>query len=309
MTTTVHHDGIAPEEPALRTGPVVVGIGDRVRDSDQSLRAAAEWAARRHLDVKLVMGLDPVDPFDYDAETADQRRCRTMAEVDLAAHQFALYVDLTQRVHAEISDLPAVEALLAEAETAGLIVLQRRELRPFARLRAGSTSSAVAARAHCPVLVVHADDAVHCTSEKRGVVVGVDERGHAGRAIAEAFKEASWRGVPLTAASAWAPPIYGYAPPLDFEIRETANLAAITLAEQLAGYRDRYPDVELHQVLHCGDPVPMLIDLARQHELVVVARHSDHQRGRRNLGSVTRRVIEEAPCPVLITTTDRPVQA
>ena len=310
MTSTARHDGIVPEERDLRTGPVVVGIGDRVREHDRSLQAAAEWAARRHLDVKLVMGLDPVDPSEELGseelgESTDQRRRAAMSEVNIAAQQFALHVDLTQHVHAMVSQRPAAEALLTESETAGLIVLQRRELRPFARLRAGSTTAVAAAQAHCPVLVVHADDTIRGTDSKRGVLVGVDGRGHAGRAIADAFEEASWRGVPLTAALVWAPPVYSYVPPDDLEIQEFHTSAARSLAEQLAGHRDRYPDVEVQQIAYCGEPVPVLVDLARQHELLVVARHSQGHRGKRNLGSVTRRVIEEASCPVLVTPTDR----
>src|SRR6478609_7447025 len=238
MTSAARHDGIVPEERDLRTGPVVVGIGDRVREHDRSLQAAAEWAARRHVDVKLVMGLDPVDPSEELGESTDQRRRAAMSEVNIAAQQFAMHVDLTQHVHATVSQRPAAEALLAESETAGLIVLQRRQLRPFARLRAGPTTAVAAAQAHCPVLVVHADDTIHGTDSKRGVLVGVDGRGHAGRAIADAFEEASWRGVSLTAALAWAPPVYSYVPPDDVEIDEFYTRAAEALAEQLAGHRD-----------------------------------------------------------------------
>jgi len=306
MTSAARRVGFTSDQSDLRPGPVVVGIGDRVREHDRSLLAAAEWAARRHLDVKLVMGLDSVDPFGDVGGTTDERRRRAMSEVDVAAQQFAMHVDLTQRVHAVVSRRPAEEALIAESETAGLVVLQRRELRPVARLRAGSTTAVVAAQAHCPVLLVHADDTIHGTDTKRGVLVGVDDRGHAGRAIADAFDEASWRGVALTAVLVWSPPVYSYVPPDDLELREFQTGAAKTLAEQLAGHRDRYPDVEVHQVLHCGEPVPVLVDLARQHELLVVARHSEGHHGKRNLGSVTGRVIEQASCPVLVTPTDRP---
>ena len=305
MTSTVHHDGIVPDEPELRTGSVVVGIGDRVREHDHSLSAAAEWAARRGVDVKLVMGADTGEPSDDLGAYDEQRRQVSMAEVRAAADQLAFHADLTQRVHAVVSGMPAAELLIKESETASLIVLQRRELRPFARLRAGSTSAVVASRAHCPVLVVHADDAVHGSDRQRGILIGVDQRGHAGRAIADAFEEASFRGVSLTALLAWSAPVYGYIPPDDSELQLRSGSAAATLGEQLAGCQEQYPDVELHQLVQCGDPAPALIDLTRHHELLVVARHTEGHHGKRNLGSVTRRVIEEASCPVLVSPTAR----
>ena len=306
MIGTFRRWSIASDDKDLTNGPVVVGIGDRVCDHDRSLHAAAEWAARRRLDVKLVTGIDPVDPFDDEGESADQRRRRAMASVNTAAERYAVYVDLTRRVHTHVSSKPAIDALLEESETAGLVVLQRREVRPISRLRENSVTALVAARAHCPVLVVHGSDLIHPSGDRRGVLVGVDGRGHAGRAIAEAFEEASWRNVSLTAVLVWTPPVYAYVPPDAVEIDYFHTTAAAALAEQLAGHRELYPDVQVDQVLRCGDPVPFLVDLARRHELLVVARHAEGRGGKHNLGSVTARVIEEANCPVLVTPTDRP---
>ena len=142
-------------------------------------------------------------------------------------------------------------------------------------------------------------------TDKVAIVTGAG-RG-IGRAIAEAFAEASWRGVPLTAVLASEPPGPTFVPPGPSETEFLHASAAAELAEQLAGHRERYPDVELHQAVRWGQPVPVLADLSGSYELLVVARHTEGHRGRRNLGSETRRLIEEAHCSVLVTPTSRPL--
>lgn len=124
----------------------------------------------------------------------------------------------------------------------------------MARLRAGSTSAVVAARADCPVLIVHRDDPVtDPIGDRTGVLVGVDGRGHAGHAIAEAFEEASRRRVPLTAATVWTPLEFGYVPPDQRELALSTSSTAVPLSEQLAGYRDRNPDVALQRSCSPGN--------------------------------------------------------
>ncbi len=197
--------------------------------------------------------------------------------------------------------------LVAASTTAGLLVLQRRRLGPLARLGAGSLTAAVAARADCPVLVVHADDLrPDAPGDHAGVVVGVDDRGHAARSVPAAFEEASFRGVCLTAVLVWAPIGATFVPPDDSELEAARATYAVRLAEQLAGYRDRYPDVVVHQVVLPGDAALVLSELSRGHELLVVSRHADAHTTRGSLGSVTRRVLEESHCPVLVTGAGRP---
>ena len=77
-------------------------------------------------------------------------------------------------------DAPPVDAILAEAERfkASLIVLGWRGHGTFRRLLAGSVSRSVAARAHCPVLVVR-----EAASAVRLFVVGFDGCSNAERAL------------------------------------------------------------------------------------------------------------------------------
>ena len=305
MSSTLHHDGVAPEEPNLRPGRVVVGISNRDESYDRSLLAAEAWAARRQLDVELVVGLGRGDRTS--AEGADDRARLVRSEIGAAADHLALQLEPAQRVHTSISELSGVDALLAASGGAGVVVLQRRRLGPLARIRAGSTSALVAARAACPVLIVHPDDPAPASEVTGpGILVGVDARGHAAHAIAEAFAEASWRDVPLTAVLASEPPGPTFVPPGPSETEFLHASAAAELAEQLAGHREQYPDVEVHQSVLWGRAAPVLADLSVRYELLVVARHTEGHRGKRNLGSESRRLLEEAHCSVLITPTSRP---
>ncbi|HEU4546885.1 MAG TPA: universal stress protein, partial [Microlunatus sp.] len=253
----------------------------------------------------LVVGLGPGDGIGADG--ADDRGRIALSEIGAAADHLALQLEPAQRVHTSISERSGVDALLAASTSAGVVVLQRRRLGPLARIRGGSTSALVAARATCPVLLVHPDDPVPASDGTRpGILVGVDPRGHAAHAIAEAFAEASWRNVPLTAVLAWEAPGPTFVPPGPSETEFLHASAAAELAAQLAGHREQYPDVEVHQSVLWGRPVPVLADLSAGYELLVVARHTEGRRGRGNLGSETRRLIEEAHCSVLITPTSRP---
>ncbi len=304
-TRTAQHDGIAPAEPELRPGPVVVGISTaHDTEYERSLRAAGEWAGRRDVDVLLLTGVGgsgPVEPAE------DPRDRFVLAEIDRAADHLALQLDPHRRIHTSAVPGSGADALVAASRTAGLLVLQRRRLGPLARWRAGSTTAAVAARAECPVLIVHADDPLSEPSGDRvGVVVGVDARGHAGRAIAAAFEEASFRGVGLTAVVVGAPLGPTVVPPDAGELEASRTGYALQLSEQLAGYRDRYPDVEVQPVVRAGETAAVLAEVSRGHELLVVSRHTDGHGVRRDLGPVTRRVLEEAHCPVLVVGADRP---
>ena len=79
-----------------------------------------------------------------------------------------------------VVDASPVDAILAEAERfkASLIVLGWRGHGTFRRLLAGSVSRSVAARAHCPVLVVR-----EAASAVRRFVVGFDGCSNAERAL------------------------------------------------------------------------------------------------------------------------------
>jgi nucleotide-binding universal stress UspA family protein len=67
----------------------------------------------------------------------------------------------------------------------------------------------------------------------------------------------------------------------------------------LAGYEERYPDVEVHRHLPLSSPADTLSVLSESASVVVVGARAHHGPSRA-LGSVSRAVVERARCPVVV---------
>ena len=112
-------------------------------------------------------------------------------------------------VTAEVADGSAAIILRERARAARLMVLGSRGDGGFADLLLGSTTVAVSAHAHCPVVVVRGED------EPAGgpVVAGVDGSDCALLALEYAFEQAAARGARLRVVRAWTPPAPRWRPP------------------------------------------------------------------------------------------------
>ncbi len=72
------------------------------------------------------------------------------------------------------------------------------------------------------------------------------------------------------------------------------------VAEQLAGWRQDYPDVAVtYRTVH-GDPVDVLTRLSRDAELLVVGSRGLGGFTGMLLGSTSQRLMHDLPCPTLI---------
>ena len=279
-------------------GSVVVGVGPRGGDVNRALWEASLWAARRRADLTLLSGVGGAGHPDGSAgpNEGSQRRRRALYAVNSVAHRLARATDVNQIVHTQVVEQPAEQLLIEASAEASLIVVQRRELRAVARLRAGSTTAAVAAHAACPVLIVHADDQI---SVGRNVLAVVDDRRTAFSCLAEAFEEARYRGVVLTAVACQGRLCDAMS--LVHSVSSAEHAACVAdLAEQLDGWQQKHPDVLVRQVTLDGPPTSGLLALARDSGLVVVGRHRRGHPGIRNLSTLARELIEEARCPVLV---------
>jgi nucleotide-binding universal stress UspA family protein len=72
------------------------------------------------------------------------------------------------------------------------------------------------------------------------------------------------------------------------------------LAERLAGWTEKYPDVRVERLVTCGPPTRSLLEQAAEAQLVVV-----ESRGRGEfvglvLGSVSNALVHRAACPVVV---------
>ncbi|WP_406830712.1 universal stress protein [Pedococcus sp. KACC 23699] len=191
-------------------------------------------------------------------------------------------------------------ALVAASETADLVVVDAGGLGRASGLLLGATSRPVAAHAHCPVLLTpHTGE----WNEHGPVVVGVDASEHSVPAIAWAFAEASSREAPLLAVHTWwweEPDPFLSGRDWEGEWRDVAESQRLEVAEMLAGWQEKYPDVQVATTLVRGHAATVLAEESRDGQLLVVG-----SRGRGGfkgllLGSVSASLITHARCPVTV---------
>ncbi len=122
--------------------------------------------------------------------------------------------------------------------------------------------------------------------------------------MAWAYEEASFRGVDLVAVHGWtefaSENSYAFARQfvVDWDVVETRQEEQ--LAERLAGYGEKYPDVTVRRVVEGGRARQLLLDHARGAQLVVVGSRGHGELGGLLLGSTSQALIHHAPCPVLV---------
>jgi nucleotide-binding universal stress UspA family protein len=162
----------------------------------------------------------------------------------------------------------------------------------------GSVSMGLVHHAHCPVAVIHDDEPLAANAARAPVVVGIDGSPASEAATAIAFEEAAQRGVGLVAMHAWMDPRVSLYPNLnwDTELSEEEE----TLAERLAGWHERYPEVGVHRKIEISDPTSCLIEASEQAQLAVIGSHGRGALAGVLLGSVGAAVVNRARIPVIV---------
>jgi nucleotide-binding universal stress UspA family protein len=283
-------------------------------DGSPSALDAARWAAReaarRGTTVELISAFGWIETKHlHDQGLGAGFRAtmwdRTRDEVSAAAAAAAAAAPGTGISERVVEGFP-VPLLVAESRRAGLVVLGDRGLGGFTGLLVGSVAIGTAARAACPVVVVRGEQA----SDAGPVVVGVDGSPISEAALAFAFEAASTRQVPLVAVHAWHDTVFeaSVAPLLDWDAIEADERRV--LAERLAGWGGKYPDVEVRRVVVRDRPPHALIEAATATaaQLIVVGSHGRGSAAGLVLGSASHAVLHHAPCPVAVVRPD-PVAA
>lgn len=289
-------------------GPIVVGI-DGSEGTARAVRWAAAEAARRHAPLRLVhahslptLGYPPMlETRGLHDLLMEQARGWLSSAAETAA-EAAPQVE----VHTEMVTAGAIAQLTKESRHARLVVIGTRGLGGIPKLLLGSTAEGLAGRAHCPVVVV--PDVPEAAADAP-IVVGVDGSPVSDAAVAVAFDTASMRDVGLVAVHAWrdqlvVDPFAVLLTEQDWSKVEDAERRA--LAEQLSGWREKYPDVSVERVLAKDRAATSLLGHARGAQLLVVGSHGRGGLASALLGSTSRTVLHDAPCPVMVVGPERP---
>jgi nucleotide-binding universal stress UspA family protein len=202
-------------------------------------------------------------------------------------------------IHGELHIGATVPILAGLSKDAELVVVGCRGRRSerYRRLL-GSISTGLIHHAHGPAAVVHDEVSSLRDTTRLPVVVGVDGSRASEVALALALDEASWRGVDLVALHVWSDADMSMVPGMEVSALKLA--ADKTLAERLAGWQERRPEVSVHRVVELEEPVRRLLDRAEEAQLLVVGSHGRGGFAGMLLGSVSTTVAQEARVPVIV---------
>ena len=282
---------------------VVVGV-DGSPGRDAALDWAVDEASRRRLPLHLVHATN----VDYLVAAAMLNPADAPPAVDdlvEAARDKVLAGSPDLRVTAEASTGAAAHDLVRRSEGAECVVVGA-EGKSAVRGALGSVSLQVAMHAKCAVVVVRPAEA---GAAEGPVVVGVDGSAISYEALGHAFERASLRGVPLTVVYAWWIEFVDgvvVTTPGSPQWRAVEERQRLAVAETMAGWTERYPDVTVNVHIEHSRPIDAITAASEGASLVVVgARGRGGFRGLL-LGSVSHGVLHRAHCPVAVV---RPRQA
>lgn len=286
----------------MAAGPsgILVGV-DGSPDSEAAIRWATHEAVLRDQPIRLLHAIPPVVvtwPVAYleasyiDSMESNGRDIIAQAQKTVQAAAG----DKLPAIETEIVNAAAPSALVTASRDAYMTVSGCRGLGVLGRAFLGSVSSGLLHHGRGPIAIVRTDDApaVEATAP---VLVGVDGSPASEEATALAFDEASRRGVPLVALHAWSDASF---PSIGSDWERYEEGGHRILAERLAGWQERYPDVQVQRRIVSDDPATRLVEASKDAQLVVVGSRGRGGFSSLVLGSVATKVAQAATSPVIV---------
>jgi len=280
--------------PHVPASEAVIGepttIGERIvlaEDGGAAGRAAVRWVTerlgRRPADVRVI---GTVARADDAAAVADS--WKTVDRATDVLHTVAPNAS----VAADVVVGDPEESLRAEAEAADLLVIGLSETDVGEH---DSLPVRLAGRATCVVVIVPADWA----PAHGGTVVGVSIDTASDAALEFAANHARREGAPLHLVHAWNLPATGELPfPEDRTDESIPDVQRHALEAFAAGVRTA--DLEVTSAARQGSPAEVLWSAAGEADLLVVGRRTRRPLARLLLGSVSRALAEDPPCPIAV---------
>ena len=288
--------------PVKRHG-IVVGV-----DGSPASSAAVCWAARdaamRNVPLTLVHAYNtyvptfPQIPLPTGVALYQEEDGRQVLEQAVKIAEEAVKGDPKIAMTRALKCSPPVPTLVDLSEEAEMVVVGSNGRGAVGRVLLGSVSSGVVRHAKCPVAVIRDEDPLMPHPLQAPVLVGIDGSPASELATAIAFDEASRRGVELKALHAWSDAQVLELPGFDWQLVQEE--AERSLAESLAGWQERYPDVTVHRLLVSDRPARQLIQESESAQLVVVGSHGRGGIARTLLGSVSNAVLHSVRMPVIV---------
>ncbi|MFC9894915.1 universal stress protein [Nocardia sp. NPDC127579] len=275
-------DGSASSDQAVVWAAVEAGLRRRPLQLLTSVASAAGFAPGTTLAEADTESLRR-DGDEVLAAAVRTARAATPAELDLET---------------EVTFERITPALIDRSDRASMIVLGSHGRGALRRGLLGSVSSALVRHARCPVAVIHDSAGIDPESAAQPILVGVDGTKNSVPAIEFAFAEAALRGVGVTALHTWTDvtgldvPVPGWDAVQDTE--------RALLGEQLAGYRERYPDVAVRSIVAPDRPVRALLDESADAQLIVVGSHGRGGFAGMLLGSTSAALVHSAERPIVV---------
>lgn len=283
--------------------PVATG-----EDFDGAARFAAVQARLRGRGVHVVTVLHPVylgpPPVRELALVEGELRAAGSDVLDRASHLVReLLADLDLPVSTELLHGPLVPSLLALSQRACLVVLQRQHHAAISRIVTMSVTNGVAARSSVPVVVVPPH--WRRPDPEAPVVIGVEDPDdmdaiapvvRLGLQLARLQRTTAELVHGWWYTDAWDDLVFAG----DAATRESADRRA-RLTTTLKPLSDEYDDVAIDLLVRHARPADLLAVAAERGSLVVVGRHHPSFPLGSHLGPITRAVMRESTCPVVIT--------
>ncbi|MGW0293624.1 universal stress protein [Streptomyces tuirus] len=278
--------------------PLVVGVDG----SDGSLSAvdwAVDEAARHGLPLRLVHGslgqrYEGLTPSIGPDRPAGQERAD---HVVASAAERAERRDPGVKVSTDVVPADATDALLTEGDNATALITGSRGHGELRGLLLGSVGLAVAARAHCPVIVVRGDKAGLAGAHQR-ILLGAGSPATGGEAARFAFRETEVRGCALDAVRAWRRPVHASAAEASDGGHE--ERARTELDELLRDVSAAHPGVRVNRTAVEGPARKVLVHRSAAADLVVVGARRRQGHFGLQLGTVALALLHHAECPVAV---------